>query len=806
MTRWAAVLCLIFSPGLRAWNGTAAELAGQMREAGLDREECYRVRDLAFAKEDLRFYFTDGYLIFGKSVDGRRRSAVFAAEEDAGDAEILLFPPTRSERMSLARSAGSPNLNEHFKLAVMLFSDDTSEVLFRQISEAGEPRRSPEMGMLLEEKWTPVVRNLTSSFETRLVYDALSGAGPSSGFLFATVSGEKLGNFDVVFDARRSEQIAIGRVTLRGDNSYFDVWTAFESRSFRNKSRSTPADDFHLANYRLDALLEPDLTLKVKTRVALAPAQDGIRVLVFDLSPRMRVSGAWINGVPAEVFQRETLRESLLRGGDSALLLVSPAPLERGKSYEVEFNHEGRVIRSAGNNVYYVGSRENWYPNVGGEFAAYDVFFRYPRNLDLVVAGEVVDQGTLGDYSFTQRRINTPVRFLGFNLGNYERVILSRGPYKIEVYANRQAEPDLRAASPPVISLAPRAVLDPVTRRPSLVQAPIMLPAPAPDTLSQLNRLASEIAAAFEFMAGKFGPPPLRNLTVSPIPGSFGQGFPGLVYLSTISYLPAAQRPVPAGSEYLQTFFSDILHAHEVAHQWWGNAVSTARPQDSWLMEALANYSALLFLEKNKGPKALESTLAEYRKRLLAETSEGRTRESMGPIIWGGRLQSSQAPDAWQAIVYEKGSWIIHMLRRRLGDERFFALLAELTRRYNRSTLTTDQFRVMAAKYMSPGAPDASLETFFENWVYATGIPAVHLDYSVKGKAAPFTVTGKVTQSGVDPDFTTWIPVEIQFRTGKPVVQWVKTDSEPATFSVTLKQAPLKVALDPSDSVLAVRK
>jgi hypothetical protein len=67
-------------------------------------------------------------------------------------------------------------------------------------------------------------------------------------------------------------------------------------------------------------------------------------------------------------------------------------------------------------------------------------------------------------------------------------------------------------------------------------------------------------------------------------------------------------------------------------------------------------------------------------------------------------------------------------------------------------------------------------------------------------------VTGKITQSEVDQDFTAWFPVEIQFRTGKPVIHWVKTDSEPAAFTVLLKQAPLKVTLDPSGSILAVRK
>ena len=100
MARWLAALCLTLPASLWAWTGSAGELASQMRGAGLDRDECYHVRELTYVKEDLRFYLTDGYLIFGKSVDGHRHAAVFAAETDAGDAEVLLFPPTRSERMS----------------------------------------------------------------------------------------------------------------------------------------------------------------------------------------------------------------------------------------------------------------------------------------------------------------------------------------------------------------------------------------------------------------------------------------------------------------------------------------------------------------------------------------------------------------------------------------------------------------------------------------------------------------------------------------------------------------------------------
>ena len=90
-----------------------------------------------------------------------------------------------------------------------------------------------------------------------------------------------------------------------------------------------------------------------------------------------------------------------------------------------------------------------------------------------------------------------------------------------------------------------------------------------------------------EFMSANFGPPPLKTLTVSPIPGTFGQGFPGLIYLSTLAYLKPSEYPAALHTEQQRRFFSELLHAHEAAHQWWGNLVTAASYQDEWLMEAL---------------------------------------------------------------------------------------------------------------------------------------------------------------------------------------------------------------------------
>src|ERR1700683_936351 len=75
-----------------AGRASAKELERQIRAASLDPEQCYRVRDLAVAKEDLKLYFTDGYLIFSKPVNGERISAVFTAEVEGGDGEVVLPP------------------------------------------------------------------------------------------------------------------------------------------------------------------------------------------------------------------------------------------------------------------------------------------------------------------------------------------------------------------------------------------------------------------------------------------------------------------------------------------------------------------------------------------------------------------------------------------------------------------------------------------------------------------------------------------------------------------------------------------
>src|SRR5215510_10665787 len=115
--------------------GTAADVARAIRENSFDRDECYRVRELTILKEDVRIDLTEGHLIFSKPVAGRRVAAVFSADVDGGDAEVMLLPPDRAERRSLSAYTDSPNLDEHIKAAVFLFTGDVYEQLKAQMAQ-----------------------------------------------------------------------------------------------------------------------------------------------------------------------------------------------------------------------------------------------------------------------------------------------------------------------------------------------------------------------------------------------------------------------------------------------------------------------------------------------------------------------------------------------------------------------------------------------------------------------------------------------------------------------------------------------
>ena len=783
----------------------AADLGHAIRTSGLDPAECYRIRDVEFTVEAVQYYLTSGYLIFSKPVNGKPVAAVFTADAEGGDAEVLLLPPDRSERRSLAKHTGTPNIDEHFTTAIFLFTDPrVREDLARA---SGEARKMPEIGALLADRWNATLGNIMGSFESRMVLDLINERG-EKGFFESLIQGNKLGNFDVIYDPRAYEQLNAGQVQIQKGKTFWDTWTSFATKSARDPG-ATLAEE-RIISYRIGATLDSSLMLHCVTRIRIQAQPDSRNAIPFDFSGQMHATAAKVDGVPAEVYERESVRNGMVQNsGNELLLVIPPRPLEPGSEHEVEIQHEGKVVSDAGNQVYFVNARGTWYPNRGLQFSTYDVTYRYPKTLNLVGAGEVKEDRMEGDMRVTRRVPDGRLRTLGFNLGQYESKVTGQGAIQVEVFANREIEAALR---PRGISDADKAI-DPATdpilvrRKPQGLAAssPLMtIPSAQPQDrpADALAHIASDVAAAMDFYKSRFGPPPLSRIEVSPVPGRFGQGFAGMIYLSTLSYLPVTARPLASMGAYEKIFFGELLRAHEAAHQWWGNVVASGSYHHEWLMEALANYSALMFLEGRKGPKFIDGVLDEYRHEMLARNAEGETVESGGPLVQGERLETLSNPNAWVSIIYGKGTWVIHMLRRRMGDAQFLKMLAELRRRYEWQNVSTEEFRLLCAEFLPPQSPDPKLEDFFDQWVYGTGVPTLKMKYAVTGKPGSYQLKGAVTQEDVPEDFSVLVPVDIQTAPGKHVVKQVRTGSDPAAFTIAVTALNAKAVLDPGSSVL----
>ncbi len=740
------------------------EFAQSIQALELDPAECYRVRDISIVRDEARTFLTDGLLIFAKAVDGHRVAAVFTAEVEGGDAELLLMPPTKAERKSLARFAKAPNLEEHFRAGLLLFGDGTYAELMRQIQEGETNRKAP--GETLATDWTPVARRLASSFSTRLALELLSSPA-ANGFFTEVLSTRNLGTIDVIYDPRSTEQIVLGQLQERSLHPFFETWTSFEGKSFRQHP-ATP--EISIDHYQIDADLDPQLHLRCASTITMHVSPASARGIPLEVSAQMHLTKATVDGHPAIILDSTSLVSEMLADARDRLFIVVPdQPLDTAMPHEVRIEHDGDVISAAAGGIFFVGSRGRWYPHRGAQFSSFDVTYRYASNLDLVSAGELVSDTAEGNIRTVRRRLTVPVPFLGFNIGNYRCVEHPAQNVAIKVCATNDAK------TPP----------EPTTKSPD-----------------RLETLATEIGDALTFYHGIFGPPPLKDLVVSPIPGTFGQGFAGLIYLAANTYAAPDSPEMTRLDPSLQFFYQNLLAAHELAHQWWGNTVSAATYRDEWLMEALANYSAILWLEQRKGTRSTSGLLENYRNGLLSKGANGQSIESTGPMTLGHRLESPENMHAYDLIVYGKGTWVIHMLRSRMGDEAFLRVLQQLLRDYRHKQLSTAQFRQICAAAMPKDAADRDLEAFFDQWVNGTGIPDLKISSSVKAAGGGWKVSGTIEQSDVEDDFQTEVPVQVQFGRGKSVTRWVTAASEPAKFTIDVPAKPVSVMLDPNRTIL----
>lgn len=646
-----------------AWAIDApADVAREISHLRLDPAECYRIPDLDLARGPLSVHLGPGWLIFAEPVQGVRPGAVYLP--GSGESRIAIAPTAIAERLALARAVHKTALDEPFGKSLLLFTDGTDTALRATLDRRHAPRDA-RTGADLAREWAAIFAHIADSFHTRLVRDLLS-RDPSRGVFYIGAATRTVGDIDIFYDPSASEQTVIGR---RKDGR-FEILAACCDIAPR-------APAAIIRSYRLDTTIQPDLRVAVIAQAAVA-IQRAAPVLVFSLSRVMTVQRAEVDGVPAPVFQSQSLYSNLLRDrGTAEFFLVAPAALEAGSVHQVRIQYSGETIEKMSNGELLVGAREDWYPRTSDAPATYDLTFRSSSDLTLVASGTRTSQYLNGDSIVSQWRMAEPAYYATFNLGRFERLDTSRDHVATEIY----------------------------------------YPDAAPE--AGARRIADQALDMIGFMTASLGPALAGPLLISPIPSPLGQNLSGSVFLPGSLFKEFSSDKLAAAQGWDERLRRRIGVPHEIAHQWWGNAVRYAGYHDEWITEALANYSALLYAERTEGKSFTAEVVDHYRQALSRNLPDGSKVSDAGSITLGYRLLAEHGPAVWRTLTYGKGTLILHALRAQMGDDAFEQFLRALFTEYQTQPLTTAALERSAARFLPPG----TAKPFFDSCVNGLALP-----------------------------------------------------------------------------------
>ena len=759
----------------------AVALYRELLNPSFDAKDVYRVRDVSILLEDLHISISDGTLAFTREVNGRITGAVFE-----GVGEVLLVPPNRAERTSLALFTGNAVLEQRFQSAYFRFSDDKIVAELR----AGL-RGHPDDAQDFITRWQEPATLLARGDALPILQAMTSTREAAARFLHLRMGGTSNGIIDVFFDTSNAEQISVAQATITSDAAYYDTWTSFPMRSVREAAgEEDPAtrSNFEMSNYVLRVKVQPPTDLSAEAEFTLTPHHSGQRTVVLELSRNLKLTEVRVNGMPAEFIQNEAISGSdLYRRGDDLIGLVLPAPLEKDKPVKLSFKYSGPVMFNAGGELIYVGSRGTWYPNLGPNFSMFDLTFECPSEWSVVGTGKQVSSTVTEGKRVTRFVTEKPIGRAGFNLGKFVAASSTAGAVQIHAYGARNVERSLAGAE----ARAGRK----------------------PDPGREAQQIADLAASTVEFLSAELDPFPYSNLEITQLPGMLSQSWPGLIYLSSTAFLtPDERRVLGVRDAYVELLLSRLMLSHETAHQWWGDAVDWVSYRDEWIVEALANYSALVMLEKQH-PGDMRIALNYYRGELLRETKNGIIADA-GPVTLGRRLTSSKFPDAYERVLYGRGTWLIHMLRTMLheaaggqGDALFFsALKGLLANAPNHKVSTLDLQRafdqVMPASLGYEGKK--SLAWFFDSWVNGDSIPQFSLEsVRMTPSAGKLKVTGTIVQEHAARDMVTAIPMYALDAAGKSkFLSFVFADDAKTEFTLTAPAGTKQIVLDPEETVL----
>ena len=715
------------------WRITAAQ--GLTSVEGLyrlrvDPAEHYEARGLTITGTDLVITLDEGSIYLLESEAGTTGMVVLGRG-------LMRFAPTPlTERGQLRIFAGSDTLSAAFDAIYVRLhpSDYASRVTATTLTAARPAPRD------LRRAQDIFARESQNSYSLDL--RDLSGEPwyllPQPGELLAEVQTRRHGNLTYSRSITQAEDVTLFERERRRTIS---LYTSSERAAiFERAFSDDDYRDYDVLDYNIEATVSPAREfIDGRARLRLRVRAPVLSALTLRLADSLSVTA-----IASPDYGR--LLHLRIRHQNSVIVNL-PIPLERDKEMTLVIAYSGRVepqnvedeavqageggpedpFVSAEPN-FLLSNRSYWYPqNPISDYATATLRITVPEGFTCVASGRLRGSAevTLRDlltltegkaYVFTA---TDPLRYLALVVSRFVRVADST----IDLADSEDTRP------PQSLEIAVEA---------------------NPRQQGRGRALMGDVEDIMRFYAGVVGDAPYASATVAlvehELPGGHSPGY-FAVLNSPLPGSRATWRDDPASFSGFPEFFV----AHELAHQWWGQAVGWRNYHEQWLSEGFAQYFAALYARNARGDRIFLDMLRQFRKWALAESDEG-------PVYLGYRLGHIKSrPRVFRALVYNKGAAVLHMLRRLVGDDTFFPAIRRFySEQKFQKAGTGDLQRAFEAESGRP------LQRFFDRWIYGDGIPRVRYARSV----APGSVAVRFEQVG-DDIFDIPVTVTITYTDGR---------------------------------------
>ncbi len=230
---------------------------------------------------------------------------------------------------------------------------------------------------------------------------------------------------------------------------------------------------------------------------------------------------------------------------------------------------------------------------------------------------------------------------------------------------------------------------------------------------------------------------------------------------------------------------------HEIAHQWFGNSVTEATWDDAWLSEGITTFFTMLFIENEYGKVEYEKEIIKAKETVFKMATKLPDFSIVSP-------RSAEKEDVVSSLTYQKGAWILHMLRDLVGEANFKKCIRAYYSKFYNSNATTNDFRTEMEKVSGK-----DLKTFFKQWLYQPINPTINGNWSFDAKSKKLTIELTQTQKG---DIVFNLPIEIAYyKKGNalPTILKINLSEKQKTQTFNIAAEPEKLVIDPRNILLS---